>query len=72
MKVVPTCPHCGKTNEVYRHVRAFGWCVEQFDEFGRVVEIQTDGLNFSRGNRFRCAVCDRIRKDLENFPYEEN
>lgn len=64
MAELKPCPHCNKTNEVYRNVRAYGWCEEHFDDFGDQASIQTDGLMFTNGRTFRCMFCSKIRIDV--------
>ena len=64
VKKLSDCPHCGKTNEVYRNVRACGWCEEHFDEHGDQTSIETDGLYFTRSQKFYCLGCGKRRTNL--------
>ena len=60
-KMIPVCPYCKRTNEVYRNVRAYGWCEEHFDGNGNQTSIETNGLQFTDGKTFRCVNCGKIR-----------
>jgi hypothetical protein len=62
---LPPCPHCKASAGVYRNVRAYGWCEEFFDEYGKQSYITNDGLQFSDGKKFYCEDCGQVRKDIK-------
>ncbi len=62
---IPSCPHCGSEDSVYRNVRASGYTQEIFGEVGYGGDMPAaDTINFSHPKTLRCVQCNKIRKDL--------
>ena len=45
--------------DVYRNVRAYGWCEEHFNSNGNQESIETDGLHFTQPKIYYCSVCGK-------------
>lgn len=65
MSIMPSCPHCGAADSVYRNVRVSGYTQELFDELEYGGEMpNTDMLKYSKPKILRCVKCGKIRRDV--------
>jgi len=62
---MPSCPHCGLTDSVYRNVRVSGRIKELFDELEYGGEMpNSDAIFYSHPKTLRCLTCKKIRRDV--------
>jgi len=58
------CPHCGKEDDVYLNLRAFGWAQEYYGQDGWYNEMTIDQVQYANSDVVRCASCTAVRRDL--------
>lgn len=58
------CPYCGKSAGFVRNVRAYGWCMDYYEEDGKHEGLEMDKLQYT-DTKIRCAKCGRVRNDVE-------
>jgi len=65
MSALSPCPHCGKVDEVFINIRAYGWATEYFSTDGAYESLDIDNVLYTNATTIRCASCQRVRRDLE-------
>lgn len=65
LSAIGPCPHCGRTDDVYINIRAYGWAIEYFTIDGEYESLDIDTVRYTNATTIRCASCHHERRDLE-------
>lgn len=62
---MPKCPHCREVAGVSVKFQVWGWAVTHYDENGKKLEIDYDGIGNGRHGVCRCRSCGKVRRDVK-------